>query len=157
MATNSRIAVLKTNGQVESIYVHNDGYILSPPKNNYKGHLGVGGMIFVYYNSQNKAEELVSLGNLSAVYENINTEKPHSFSKPQPNVCIAYSRDRNEKHSSNIFESLEDFEKFGSKIDEGTNYLFKDDKWYIKNISDDEPKYNLLEIDSEILHKIIHQ
>lgn len=87
MSTRSAIGMLTTNGTVKYIYCHWDGYI------EWNGQ-----MLIEHYSTQEQVEKLIALGDLSSLREKIepdpNTE--HNFDNPQPDVCIAYHRDRGE-------------------------------------------------------------
>ena len=91
MSTPSVIACHTEDGYL-SIYCHNDGYpdhMLSMLKNN--------------YNSPEKAQDLVSLGDASCIYERLVPSKDsgHSFDHPERGVCIFYTRDRGEPWTPN--------------------------------------------------------
>lgn len=137
MATRSRIAVLQKDGSVKSIYCHNDGYT---------DH--VGAMLFSHHNTEEKANELMSLGDISCLYEHLKPlpeapmahwwekgEAPiittHSFDKPQKGVTVAYHRDRNEPFRNQECLSLQEYNEQGSF--ESYNYLWQDGKWFIQN------------------------
>lgn len=88
MSTNSTISIKRANGTETSIYCHYDGHIE-----------GVGVTLQLAYNTAEKVEELLKLGDLSSLgyYTEPNEEKgEHNFEKPQENVCCAYHRDRGE-------------------------------------------------------------
>jgi hypothetical protein len=85
MSTRSLINVRCDGGKVRSIYVHFDGY----------GHLET---LQEYYNSQELAEQLVSLGDLSSLGKSAGTPPAgHSFDHPHEGYCVAYGRDRGEE------------------------------------------------------------
>ena len=120
MSTRSRIGILKNNGSIESIYCHLDGY----PE-------WVGKKLYRYYNAPEKINNLIQLGDISHLENNLepNPEIPHKFGydTEQKDVVVAYHRDRNEswehvkpKHFNNIKE----FEKFCKKSDQEFAYLY---------------------------------
>lgn len=86
MATNSHIGIINTDGSVDIIYCHWDGY----PSHH-------APILLNHYNTIDKVQELVQLGDISSLEQNIspNTDT-HSFDKPEPNVVVAYHRDRGE-------------------------------------------------------------
>lgn len=86
MSTQSTINVKMTNGDIKSIYCHFDGY----PEH----HVPI---LLDHYDSQEKAEELIALGNIKILGKS--TEKPegHSWDNPTDGYCVAYDRDRGEK------------------------------------------------------------
>ena len=91
MSTNSVIAV-KTEKGYKTIYCHNDGYFdyMYP-------------MLDTWYNSQERAEALVSLGDASFIAKRMvpSLASGHSFDNPEEDVCIFYHRDRGEPWSHN--------------------------------------------------------
>ena len=105
MATRSRIGIENEDGTVSSIYCHWDGY----PSNN-------GRTLIDHYSDREKVKELIALGSISALKENVAPIEPmddiigvrmlkefkvlpksvHSFDTPQEGITIAYHRDRGE-------------------------------------------------------------
>jgi hypothetical protein len=134
MSTRSSISALQKDNTVKSIYCHWDGDLS-----------GVGETLLTYYNSYEKANELLALGNLSSLYENLNPlpEAPeafpksditeilttHSYDKPQRGVTVAYHRDRKEKFEQEVHCSLRKFNKDNDF--QMYNYLFKEGHWYV--------------------------
>lgn len=133
MSTRSYIGVQQKDGTIKGVYCHSDGY----PSHN-------GALLLEYYNSEEMANKLVSLGDLSLLQENLEPSKEydkplydwrckgdvkHSFDSPQNGVTIAYHRDRNEKLNITIFKDEDSFYAEDTFID--YNYLFKDGNWYI--------------------------
>jgi len=60
MATRSNIAIANQDGTVSSIYCHHDGYID-----------GVGKVLQENYNTREKMEQLIALGDISSLGETI--------------------------------------------------------------------------------------
>lgn len=88
MSTNCRIGLINTDGSVDSIYCHNDGY----PAHQIP-------VLKTYYNSAKRVKALLALGDISCLYEYIAPvlrPETHSFDNPEPNVVVAYHRDRGE-------------------------------------------------------------
>jgi hypothetical protein len=103
------------DGEVKSIYVHLDGY----------GHLET---LQKHYNSQELAEQLVSLGDLSSLAESAGPPpKDHSFDRPVKGYCVAYGRDRGEKKTeASVFDDLES----ARKQKHGQDYIYEwDGSW----------------------------
>ncbi len=141
MATRSTISVLQKDGSVKSIYCHFDGYIK-----------GVGRTLQNYYNSEELANRLVSLGDLSYLskYPDPLPEAPeeyhfgrtpgiikaedHSFDNPQKDVTVAYHRDRRENFNINNYSSIEEY--IISKNFQDYNYLWMNGEWHLKNKSE---------------------
>lgn len=57
MSTRCRIGILNKDGTVESIYCHHDGYLIG----------GVGEMLYMHYNTEEKVRELMKLGDMSSL------------------------------------------------------------------------------------------
>ena len=139
MATRSRIGIENEDGTVSSVYCHWDGY----PSNN-------GRILVAHYTDREKVKELIALGAISALKENVSPpELPldiigirmlkefkvlpkttHTFDTPQEGITIAYHRDRGEElQEARVDESIEayaksDYEEFG--------YVFtKDNEWKV--------------------------
>ena len=91
MSTNSTIAI-KTDNGYEAIYCHNDGYFdyMYP-------------MLDTWYNSQERAEALVSLGDASFIAKRLapSQDSTHHFDHPEKDVSIFYHRDRGEPWHQN--------------------------------------------------------
>ena len=138
MGTRSRIAVM--HGPIaKSIYCHWDGYL----EHN-------GAILLEHYDSS-KANELVSLGDMSALRPEIGT--PHAFSqfeleemdreefvRTTENMCTFYGRDRGEKGVE--FKVAQTFDEFLEQCDNcGAEYYYiiKDNVWYVGNIYDSTP------------------
>lgn len=67
-------------------YLHHDGY---------PSH--AGRILHDHYQDPAWVDELISLGDLSSLYEKLEPTKPgHSYATPEPGVCVAYGRDRGE-------------------------------------------------------------
>ena len=93
MSTNSNIRIKRKDGTQTGIYCHWDGYI----ENN-------GVILQLAYNTPEKVEELLKLGDLSSLgfvtkpYEGA----VHDFDHSQENVCVAYHRDRGEEFHQHL-------------------------------------------------------
>lgn len=86
MSTNATIAINRKNGTRTAIYLHFDGYIEA-----------AGTTLQLAYNTAEKVEELLKLGDLSILgYYTEPTDETHDFDHPQAQVCVAYHRDRGE-------------------------------------------------------------
>ena len=119
MSTNSRIGIEQEDGTVKSIYCHWDGHP------SYNGFILNG-----FYQDRKKVESLIDLGNISVLGKKSepNPTLGHSFDKPQPEVTIAYGRDKGEDGvDARIDESVEKYLK--SDVEE-YGYLFtKEGDW----------------------------
>ena len=86
MSTNATIAIQRENGTKTAIYLHYDGYIEA-----------AGATLQLAYNTAEKVEELLKLGDLSVLgYYTEPKYEEHNFEKPERDVCVAYHRDRGE-------------------------------------------------------------
>jgi hypothetical protein len=119
MATRSTIAIQLENNSIKQVYCHWDGYL----SNN-------GKILVNHYKDSAKVLELINQGSISILAENINPSKDskHDFDEPQKDVCLFYSRDREEELE---IDNFEDFEDYTSNANfEEFNYIFKDNEWY---------------------------
>lgn len=104
MATRSNIGIKNTDGSIEMIYCHWDGY----PDH----HLPI---LTEHYNTEDKVRELLALGDISVLAER--TER-----------VIAYHRDRGEElHPARKYSNLDD--ALSNKED--YMYIFEDNEWRI--------------------------
>lgn len=103
MSTNSRIGIKRLDGTEKYIYCHWVGYI---------EHNGL--LLQLCYDTPEKIEKLLALGNISVLAEYLETDKEHSFNNPCPNVVVAHHRDRGEPLA--FWDSLREF-----------NYTFYED------------------------------
>lgn len=153
MSTRSRIGILRKDGSIDSIYCHFDGY----PD-------WVGQKLYKNYNSIDKINDLINLGDISHLEDNLepNPNMIHEFGydTEQPNVVVAYHRDRNEdweyvkpKH----FIDINEFEKYCLQSDQeyaylydenNDNYLWSEIPWNTDNKMDfKDLKEKLIELD----------
>jgi len=96
MATRSHIGKRNLDGTVDYIYCHNDGY----PSYN-------GRILIEHYTTVDKVKELLALGDLSSLGENIGSK--HDWRNPPEKECNAYGRDRGEKRAgarNKLFQDL---------------------------------------------------
>lgn len=145
MATRSTISIVdkKTKtGKGRQIYCHWDGY----PENN-------GAILLQHYNNAEKINELLDLGSISSLAENVSpkeegtrrvwngseyeenvTKVPHSFDEPHSGVVIAYMRDRGETgQEARGFVGGKPDKKYSEEYD----YLFvvEEGQWYVRENS----------------------
>lgn len=126
MSTRSRISIVNSNGKVRSIYCHHDGYL------DYNGKKLVD-----FYDNEKVINELLDLGDLSALGNNPVSDKLYWGRKVDPfnfqaneEFCIAY-RDRGEKYvDAKEFNSFEEFKQAFPNLQEEYNYVFMNGKWY---------------------------
>lgn len=118
MSTRSYICLEKKDGSIEGIYCHCDGYLTHN-----------GAMLIDHYKTKNAVEKLLELGSISYLGQNVapDPSEPHSFSKPQDGVTVAYGRDRGEIDTESKTITLDDINK-----DPWIEYVYvfgKDGKW----------------------------
>ncbi len=119
MSTRSYICKENEDGTFTGVYCHSDGYLTYN-----------GAMLMDHYNSRERVEKLLSLGNMSCLNENIEPDpsKPHSFEERQEGVTVFYGRDRNESGQEATLVKLEDINDPSSWIE--YCYVYgKDNKW----------------------------
>ena len=133
MGTRSRIGILYGDGEklkVKSIYCHWDGY----PEYN-------GAMLMKYYNNYGRTEQLLELGDISVLKKKITPSTTHTFEEPEPDVTIAYSRDRGEE--KRILEmDFEEFKDYVKDSDIEYVYLRYKDEWLYAELNYDYITYN---------------
>jgi hypothetical protein len=115
MATRSTITVRTSSNERKEIYCHWDGY---------PDH--VGKILKEHYNTQEKAEALIALGDLSSLEPSISAPdgEEHSFNKPYTGVCVAYGRDRgNSDTSARTKTNSEPTDR------QAFNYFFENGEW----------------------------
>lgn len=136
MSTRSYICKKEEDGTIKMIYCHFDGDYNSV-------------LLPRYYNTPEKVDALIALGDLSSLGEKISpTNTTHDIDHPEPGVCIAYGRDA---HCEDI-----EAKRFKSKkvLIENLNhnpmieyiYLWEDNRWkYAKGVVyiDEFPKKKL--------------
>jgi hypothetical protein len=121
MSTRSTVAVVLSNGEVRSTYVHWDGAV----EHN-------GRLLIEYWDSQELAEQLTSFGSISVIGKTAMPVGSHSFKNPEKDVCIFYHRDRGDpKNETNpkIYSSVKEYLMKGNFQD--YNYLFGGGEWIV--------------------------
>ncbi len=144
MGTRSRIAIKNTDGSIKSIYCHWDGYLC-----------GVGKTLLENYKDENKIKELIALGDISSLSENINPPEgiTHTFNYPCDGVVVAYHRDRGWNFHDRTCVDENDLMNYFNDSDEEFLYLFKDGKWFVAwNYGDD--KHEFFELTKELIDKV---
>lgn len=132
MSTNASIAVEHKDNTVSVVYLHYDGSV------NWAGKTLVR-----HYNTLEKAEQLVALGDISVLGERIEPIGEHSFAKRESGTNVYYNRDRGENTVIDHYDSIQDYMR--NNIQEEYNYIFTegDDKagnrvegWFVEVCSD---------------------
>ena len=102
MATRGQIGIRYKDGSITSVYSHFDNYITD----------GNGELLFNNYNDLVKANNLISLGNISSLGDNIESTR-------------FYGRDMNRKgEEARRYKNLKDWQKNSSYGYVDYNYLY---------------------------------
>ena len=130
MATRSIIAKLDDKG-VKAIYNHSDGYLEH-----------AGRILDEDYRDESKVDELIALGDLSAIDKNIGNKIEFGNYKlrAENKQCVAYCRDRGEKYAHfDLLDSELDLIKFAKRsCDAEYVYMFAYGYWYVYDIHNGE-------------------
>ena len=116
MSTNSNIAMKKEDGSVVSIYCHWDGYE--------SHHLPI---LKEHYNTIEKVEALLALGNLSSLDNSCDCPEGHSFENCVDGYCVAYGRDRGEENQQ--AQKFYNESNWLYEVKQKYNYLFDNNEW----------------------------
>jgi hypothetical protein len=128
MATRSRIGIMNTDGTIESVYCHFDGYLT-----------GVGRILYEHYKDEDKVRELINLGDMSSLgtttefnikhitmtfaeYANLPKEEREKYTKD-------YHRWRGEKIAIAKSKNETEFLELSIKTDAEYAYLFNGSFW----------------------------
>jgi len=123
MSTRSLIGRKLEDGKIEFIYCHWDGY----PKHN-------GKILLNHYTDEKKIKELINLGDLSSLAEEIGEKHDFDVKDIIFKWCMAYGRDRGELNTEKrIVNSLDNFLGIDSWQD--FYYLYQDNEWYFSSFT----------------------
>ena len=132
MSTRSDIIVHRADGKWVRVYCHWDGYL---------SHNGQ--ILFDCYSSQERAEELVSHGDISSLAPSCDKPEGHSFSKPVKGYTVYYGRDRGEAGcNGQIGNSRNEVWPERDTWTEYT-YIWDNGKWQVANPQDDSTRVDL--------------
>jgi len=124
MGTRSNIGIRNIDQTITCINTHWDGY----PEHN-------GTILLANYNSVGVVNQLMALGDLSVLGAKLypDVSKPHTFEFQfqQPDVCVAYGRDRGEDNTqSTLFDNITEYERnMDCNDDIEYQYLFDNGQW----------------------------
>lgn len=129
MVNHCLIGIVNSNNTVASIYCNNHGYL------SYTGDI-----LFHFYKNEKKVQELISMGDLKELGEEIGIK--HDFNNTNRKYCTAYGRDKNETDVEAEFYVNE-----AEFLHENNcyKYLYKNNKWYFTTML----KPNLMELTEE--------
>ena len=120
MATHSTIAVEHADGTVSQVYCHWDGYL---------EHNGV--LLEKFYNTREKAEALVALGDISSLDASIECPEGHTSRKSVDGYTVFYGRD-----NGDVNTDARTYRDFSQYLDESYfeqyNYAFRDGRWLVE-------------------------
>ena len=122
MSTNSSVTIKHSDGKYYGVYGHWDGYFD-----------GVGSMLHKHYNSQDRAEALVRLGDFSALYPSLDAQPDGTVSDfdTDSKHSIFYHRDRNENWED-VRPYIADTYEEAAKT-QGYDYLWDGKEWLVFN------------------------
>lgn len=139
MATRSTIALLRDNGEVVKVYCHWDGYL----ENN-------GELLVKHYNTPEKIEALLALGDISSLGEVVGEKHPFdTYDKSKLSAedlalaeraeaeswTLYYGRDRGETGTeAKVYKDLGEYEAKAQF--EEYNYCFIYGTWYYTSYDD---------------------
>ena len=115
MGTRSTIALEYADGTVEQVYCHWDGYLSHN-----------GRILQEHYSDPFKLRDLINLGFLSSLNENIGTQ--HAFDQAPEGECTFYKRDRNEDGCEAI--KFKDFEAYKA------NHQYEEYEYILRQVDD---------------------
>lgn len=123
MATRSTIGMRTPEGRIVAIYCHWDGY----PEHN-------GEILLRHYTSTDKISELIQLGSLSSLRENIGEKHDFGARYKKGDVredwVVAYHRDRGEELDIRVFNDVADWiENFDMGVE--YYYLWNGKEWLV--------------------------
>lgn len=116
MGTSASITVKHSDGKYHGIYLGYDGY----PEHTLR-------TLRKYYNSQELAEKLVSLGNLSSLDCSCEQPEGHTFNTPKDGFCVYYGRDRGEDGVNTTIKDT--WNEVKNSIDTSYDYIFSNGFW----------------------------
>lgn len=119
MSTRSNIGIENSDDTITAIYCHFDGYVK-----------GVGKTLYEHYNTIDKVNELIALGDISSLGERINPIGKHSFDNREKGTTVAYHRDRGEDFHQYHFKDIQDYVET-TDFDIDYLYLYKDNEWNV--------------------------
>lgn len=120
MSTRSSIAIENSDGTIEAIYCHWDGY----PSFN-------GRLLLEHYGTEAGVRELLAPGDLSSLAKNVGEK--HGFDNRDDDACTYYGRDRGESGTDK--KTYPDRATWLKKLGQEYNYLFVPGQGWLINVS----------------------
>jgi len=120
MSTNASIGMVNDDGSVSAVYLHWDGSLNS-----------AGSTLSRYYTDPAKVKELISLGAISVLDQNIGEQIDFNDSKTraQNKQCLFYHRDRGEDWQQTKPGQWNNVEQYISGSSVQFTYLFANGRW----------------------------
>lgn len=119
MSTRSSISV-RIGDKIKTVYCHFDGY----PSHN-------GKILLDNYNSQELAEAIICLGDLSYLGESLECPTNHKYKTPLDGYSIFYYRDRGDEIADCEASVYSSIEQAMIKEAQEYNYLWNGEKWLV--------------------------
>lgn len=116
---SSYINVKLKDGRVATVYCHKNG--------NYDN---VGKILKTHYNSQDLAEALVAMGDMSILGEFMSCPSGHSFNDPVSGHCVFYYRDRG--------DTLKIKRSYSAMMSSDFSYLWNGKEWLALDCHNDD-------------------
>lgn len=120
MSTRASITLKTIKGTYKTVYLHYDGYL------SYTGKI-----LLNHYNTFDKVEQFIRLGDASYITESIECPDGHTFNTPVDGYSVFYKRDRGEE-GVDAYE-CDTYEEVMERNRQECNYLFQDGKWYVND------------------------
>lgn len=139
MSTRSFICKEQPDGNYHGIYCHWDGYLTCN-----------GAILLEHYSDEKKLDELLALGDISSLRENVYPDPAlsHDFENSQDDVTVAYHRDRGEEIHKAKTISLDDAKESWCEY----MYVYgRDGKWKYYDLCEDEPI--LRDVETELIEQ----
>jgi hypothetical protein len=117
MSTRAAIIVRGPEGRYHGIYLHNDGDLRT-----------TGNLLQRWFNTRDRAMDIIALGNLSTLRARLTPIAQHSFDAPERGTTVAYMRDRRET-GQHAFSGAS-ARSVARRIENNQCvYVFEDGKW----------------------------
>lgn len=127
MSTRSMIGIENSDGSIQAIYCHSDGYVEY-----------VGWMLYSRYNTEEKLKKLISLGDISSIGPRIGKKidydsywRNSDYYNANRNQVVAYHRDRGEPIDKHNYKDKSDY---AASVGFGIEfiYLYSNGVWYVR-------------------------
>lgn len=141
MSTRAYVGIRNTDGTVETVYTHFDGY----PDHH-------GPILLENYAEERKLRDLLALGSLSMLEKTVGVQHPFSrtgsgqsweeWEKAYGGMCLSYRRDRGDTENIDA-RRFQNEEQFWEACEKDAwiqyAYLFKDGSWHYRETRSERP------------------